>query len=49
MSRRAFRSALTHAVRQIRELEQLVRDAAPGDNFTFLCVSFLPLAAYINS
>ena len=41
-----FRSALTHAVRRIRELEQLVSDAAPGDEFTYLSVSFLPLASY---
>jgi hypothetical protein len=49
MSRRAFQSALTHAVQQIRELKQLVSGAAPGDNFTFLCVFLLPLASQIYS
>jgi len=33
---------LTYAVRQIRELKQLVSGAAPGDKFTFLCAFLLP-------
>jgi hypothetical protein len=40
--------ALTHAVRQIRELKQLVSGATPGDKFTFLCMFLLPLASYID-
>jgi hypothetical protein len=49
MSWRVSQSALTHAVRQIRELKRLVSGAAPGDKFTFLCVFLLPLASQINS
>ena len=48
MSRRAFQPALTHAVRQIRELKHLVSGAAPGDEFIFLCVFPLPLTSRIN-
>jgi hypothetical protein len=42
MSQCASHSALTHAVRQIRELKLLVSGAAPGEKFTFLCVFLLP-------
>jgi len=49
MSRRAFQSALTYAVRQIRELKQLVSGAAPGDKFTFLCAFLLSQASQIIS
>jgi hypothetical protein len=41
MFQHVIQSALTHVVRQIRELEQLVSGAAPGDKFTLLCM-FLP-------
>lgn len=49
MSWHAFQLALTYAVRQIRELKQLVSGAAPGDKFTFLCMFLFPLASQINS